>query len=84
MFTCTATSFAGKIDSRGRITIPAGIREGLGLDEGDQVILQVADSDRITKKVESRSQALDFLSKIERTVESFSYDGEILEVVLSE
>ncbi len=84
MFTCTATSFSGKIDSRGRITIPAGIRDGLGLDEGDKVTLQVADSERLTKKVKSRSQALDFLSKIERDVESFSYDGEILEVVLSE
>ena len=83
-FTCTATSFSGKIDSRGRITIPAGIRNSLGLVEGDKVDLEISDSRKIRKSFDNRTDALNFLSQIDEEIERFSYDGEILEVVLSE
>ncbi len=82
MFTCTSASFSAKIDSRGRITIPARIRNGFGLEEGDEVTLKLSESDRIRKKIDSRSEALKFISGIDREVESFSYNGEFLEVVL--
>ncbi len=84
MFTCTATSFSGKIDSRGRITIPAGIRKSLGLREGDELTLEISDSRKIRKSFDSRTEMLNFLSQIEEEIERFNYDGEILEVVLSE
>jgi len=81
--TFTQVSFSGKIDSKGRITIPSRIRDKLGLSSGDRINLAINSSRVIKKEFISQEDALEFLSGLEN-VEEFNYDGEILEVILSE
>jgi AbrB family looped-hinge helix DNA binding protein len=77
-FTCR---FSGKLDSKGRVTVPARIRNRLDLEKGDKITLALESGEIIRKSFSSNSEALDFLSGLEG-VESFSFDGEVLEVVL--
>ena len=79
----TNVSFSGKIDSKGRITIPSRIRDKLGLSSGDRINLSLKSSKVIRKEFDSQDDALQFLSGLEN-VESFNFDGEVLEVILNE
>lgn len=79
----TQVSFSGNIDSKGRITIPSKIRDKLGLNSGDRINLSISSSKVIRKEFISQEDAMEFLSGLEN-VEEFNYDGEFLEVVLSE
>ena len=80
VFTCR---FSAQLDSKGRITIPARIRKRLGLEEGERVSLSLESGKFISKNLSSEKEALKFLSSLE-SIETFSFDGEILRVVLSE
>jgi len=79
----TKISFSGKIDSKGRITVPARIRNKLGLENGDKISLSLESGKIISKDFTSEEEALEFLSSLEN-VKSFSYEGDVLEVVLDE
>jgi len=80
MFTCR---FSAQLDSKGRITIPARIRNRLNLEKGDKVSLTLESKKVISRKFSSETEALEFLSVLDG-VESFSFDGETLEVILNE
>jgi len=77
------TRFSAQIDSKGRITIPARIRNRLNLEKGEKVSLTLESGKVVSKEFESEKEALEFLSRLEG-IERFSFDGDILEVVLSE
>lgn len=77
----TQAKFSAGIDSKGRITIPSRIRDKLGLNSGEQVKLSVTSVDIVRKEFSSEKEALDYLSGLEN-VESFSFDGEVLETIV--
>jgi AbrB family looped-hinge helix DNA binding protein len=79
----TQVSFSGTIDTKGRITIPARIRNKLDLESGDRISVSLDSSEVIRKEFSSEPEALEFLSELEN-VQCFSFDGETLEVVLNE
>lgn len=74
--------FSGKIDSRGRITVPSKIREKLDLEKGDTVSLSLNNVCILREKFSSKEKALGFVSDLEG-VSGFSFDGEILEVIIN-
>jgi AbrB family looped-hinge helix DNA binding protein len=78
-----AFTLKGQLDSKGRLTVPAEIRENLGLESGDQISVTLESSSFIRKKFDSKFEAIQFLSELEN-FEKFNFDGEILEVVISE
>lgn len=80
VFTCR---FSAQLDSKGRIIVPAGVRDRLDLETGDRISLTLDSSKVILKEFSSKSESLEFLSELEN-VQSFSFDGESLEVVLDE
>jgi len=49
-------TYAARLEKSGRILIPAAVRRKLGLSEGSQVLVKVADSGAL--EVTSRAQAL--------------------------
>jgi AbrB family looped-hinge helix DNA binding protein len=71
-------TFQASIDSKGRITIPASVRNKLGLQQGDPVTLSVEESEVIRKEV-SRSEAIELINSMD--TESFSYSNGVLEVI---
>jgi AbrB family looped-hinge helix DNA binding protein len=71
-------TFRASIDSKGRITIPASVRNKIGLQQGEKVTLSVEDSEVIRKEV-SRSKAIELINSM--NVESFSYSNGVLEVI---
>ena len=75
--------FSATLDSKGRVTVPARIRNKLGLEKGDKISLTIDPSKVISKEFRSEEKALEFLSSLDG-VESFSFDGEVLEAVLDE
>jgi AbrB family looped-hinge helix DNA binding protein len=77
-FTCR---FSGKIDSKGRITVPARIRDKLNLESGEKISLKIESRKVIQREFDSEQEALSFISGLEE-VKSFSYNGKFLEVVL--
>lgn len=79
----TKISFSGKIDSKGRITVPARIRNKLGLENGDKISLSLESGKIISKEFNSDKEVLEYLSSLEN-VKSFSFDRNVLEVVLDE
>jgi AbrB family looped-hinge helix DNA binding protein len=76
-------TFSAQLDSKGRITIPARIRDKLNLVEGDRISVSLDSMKVIRRNVSSKSEALEFLLELE-SVQSFDFDGEVLEVVLCE
>lgn len=79
----TQVSFSATLDSKGRITVPSDIRDTLGLEKGDKVSVGFESCRVVRKSFSSERGALDFLSGL-ANVESFSFDGRVLEVVLRE
>lgn len=75
--------FSAKLDSKGRITVPADIRNRLNLKKGDEIPLVLESGNFVRKKFSSDAEALNFLSDLEN-VKSFRFDGEVLEAVLGE
>lgn len=75
--------FSGKLDSKGRITVPARIRDKLDLGKGDRVSFYIESCQVIRKGFESDTEALNFVRNLEN-VKRFSFDGETLEVILGE
>ncbi len=82
-FTQGSVRFSGKIDSKGRVTIPARIRKRLGIGSGDRISISVKIGRLIEKKMDSEKEALEFLNSLDK-VKSFKYDGDKLEVVLDD
>lgn len=79
----TRVRFSGSIDSKGRVTVPSRIRNRLGLETGDRIEVSVRNC-RIRKKTASSfEEAKAFIEQFS-SVESFSFDGENVEVVLRE
>ncbi|MFB6159493.1 MAG: AbrB/MazE/SpoVT family DNA-binding domain-containing protein [Candidatus Nanohalobium sp.] len=80
-----SASFTWKtqVDSKGRVTIPAQIRNRLNLSEDEQVSLSIQSRKVVREEVEGKQEALQLLSQFD-SVESFKYSDGILEVVLSE
>lgn len=79
----TQVCFSGKIDSKGRITIPSRIRKKLGLEAGDELEVSVRNCEVKSRKVSGFEEAKAFVEQFS-AVESFSFDGEVVEVVLRE
>lgn len=77
-FTCSA-----QIDSKGRVTIPSRIRNRLGLEAGDELSISVDNTEIKRKKASSFEEAKAFIDSF-GSVESFSFDGEVVEVFLRE
>lgn len=77
-FTCSA-----QVDSKGRITVPARIRDRLGLESGDEVQFSIVNCEVKRKQVSSFEEAKAFIDKFS-DVESFSFDGEVIEAVFCE
>jgi AbrB family looped-hinge helix DNA binding protein len=75
-----ALEFSASMDSRGRVTIPADLREKLKLDSNEKVDISIKSPDTYRKEVESFSEAKRILSCFE-DVESFSFEEGVLEVV---
>lgn len=83
VFTASELEFSGRIDSKGRITVPSNVRGKLGLEKGDRVRLALQSGTVIRKEFSSKKEALEFLKGVEE-VKSFSFDGEFLEVFVCE
>lgn len=79
----TAFTFSAQIDSKGRITIPAEIREQFNLQQGDTIQAGVFSSKVETIEVESYKEAIELLQEFE-SVQSFYYEEGTLEVTLDE
>lgn len=75
-------TFSGTLDSRGRITVPARIRNRLGLGDGDTLSLQLNSRDVVRKEFSDEQEAIRFVSSLE-DVKSFSFDGQMLEVIIN-
>jgi bifunctional DNA-binding transcriptional regulator/antitoxin component of YhaV-PrlF toxin-antitoxin module len=79
----TAFTFSAKLDSKGRITIPAEIREQLNLKQEDTIQTGIFSFKIETRNVESYKEAIELLQEFE-AVKSFYYEEGTLEVVLDE
>lgn len=78
-----AFTLTGKIDSKGRVTIPSRIRKDLGLEAGDELSISLRNCQVKRKKVSSFEEAKAFIEGFS-SVETFSFDGEVVEVILRE
>jgi AbrB family looped-hinge helix DNA binding protein len=79
----TRVRFSAELDSKGRITVPAEIRNRLELGKGDRISLGLESTKILRKDFSTKSEALNYLRELEN-VESFSFDSGTLEVVLSD
>lgn len=77
----TQVCFNGTLDSKGRVTVPARIRNRLQLKKGDEVSLKIRSQRTIRKEFSSKRDALNFLSGLDG-VKSFSFNGKVLEVII--
>lgn len=75
-------TFSGKLDSKGRITVPSRIRNRLQLEKGNRISLEIRSDRVVRKEVENEEEALQILSDFE-SVKSFQYSDGLLEVVLN-
>lgn len=78
----TPVKFSAELDSKGRVTVPAEIRDRVGLEPGDSVSLELKSGRVLRKRFSSKSKALQYLEEMEN-VESFSFSSGILEAVLN-
>ncbi|MFB6191404.1 MAG: hypothetical protein ABEJ64_03160 [Candidatus Nanohaloarchaea archaeon] len=69
------------MDSKGRITVPACLRNRLELEEGEDISLTLVDYEVIAEEVGSYREALEFIRSLD-SVESFTYREGVVEVVL--
>ena len=69
-----------QVDSKGRVTIPARIRNRLNLSENEEISLSLQSRKVVRKEVENEQEAVQILSKFD-SVESFQYSEGILEIV---
>ncbi len=76
-----AFTFRARMDSKGRVTVPARIREKLGIDRGGVLHFAVLSVSRVTCEVEGPRKALEVIEDLE-SVQSFSYSDGSLEVFL--
>jgi AbrB family looped-hinge helix DNA binding protein len=76
-----AFTYTGQLDSKGRVTVPSRIRKKLGLEAGDELRISVENAEVRSKKASSFEEAKAFVESFS-DVESFSFDGEQVEVVL--
>ena len=79
----TQVGFSAKLDSKGRVTVPARIRNRFDLEKGDELRLSLESSKVLRKEFSGKADALEFLSGLE-DVKQFSFSSGVLEVVLSE
>ena len=75
--------FSAELDSKGRITVPARIRNRLELEQGDRISVQLESGKVLKKEFSSKGKALEFLSGLEN-IKGFSFSFGTLEVVLDE
>lgn len=77
-----SVNFSAQLDSKGRITIPARIRNRLDLEKGDRISLRLESKKLVQEEVENYREALRFVNKFE-SVSSFSYTEGTVEVILN-
>ncbi|WP_414837306.1 AbrB/MazE/SpoVT family DNA-binding domain-containing protein [Candidatus Nanosalina sp. VS9-1] len=75
-------SFSTTLDSKGRVTLPASVRRKLGLEKGDKVKISAKNPRIRSREASCIEEALSFLQEFD-SVETFSFNGERVEVVLS-
>jgi len=75
-------TFSGKLDSKGRITVPSRIRSRLQLEKGNRISLEIRSDRVVRKEVENEEETHQILSDFE-SVKSFQYSDDLLEVVLN-
>lgn len=73
--------FSAAVDSKGRVTIPARIRDRLSIQPGDEIYLGLSPSTLIVEEVGSREEALRFIESFD-SLRSFSYEAGVVEVLL--
>ena len=73
--------FSAILDSKGRVTVPARIRDKIGIGKGDRVSLILNSREVVRERVEDYQEALDFVRQFE-SVQSFSFESGLVEVVL--
>lgn len=71
------TTFSATLDSKGRLTVPARLRNSLGLEAGEEITLSLSDVSVETYSVEGRQEAIEILSRIEGLKEFSFRDGEL-------
>jgi AbrB family looped-hinge helix DNA binding protein len=60
-----------RVDSAGRVLIPAGSRQRLGIDQGDEVVVEVDDRGiRITTAAQALKEVQDYFAAIKKPGES--------------
>ena len=79
----TQVGFSAKLDSKGRVTVPARIRNRLDLEKGDELRLSLESSQVLRREFSIKEEALRFLSGLEG-VKQFSFSSGVLEVVLND
>ena len=79
----TRAEFSANLDSRGRVTVPSRYREQFNLGKGDRVKLIFSRVRKVSRKVENTGEAQRFVSSFQN-VESFSFNGETVEVLIRE
>jgi len=79
----TSVSFSAKLDSKGRITVPAEYRKRLDLSRGDEVKIGLYSIRKVKKSVKDLEEALKFISSLGK-VESFSFNGKEVEAIVRE
>lgn len=72
-----------KVDSKGRVTIPARIRDRLNISGKEQVSISIQSRKIVRKEVENEKEAVQLISQFD-SVESFQYSEGILEVIYDE
>ncbi|MFP4038506.1 MAG: AbrB/MazE/SpoVT family DNA-binding domain-containing protein [Candidatus Nanohaloarchaea archaeon] len=79
----TQVSFSATLDSKGRVTVPARIRDKLELEKGGRLSITVETVKVLTREVEDFQEALQFIQEL-GSVKSFSFSDGKVEVVLCE
>lgn len=78
----TGKKFSAKLDSKGRITVPASLRRSLDIESGEELTLSLPSTQIQRYSVSNEEEALKILGQLE-DVKEFSFSGETLEVVVN-